>query len=170
MISGLPLRGLSTPGQGQGKGPAGDKFRVSGTQETVEGAGANEVSGVLEEASYCRCEAPSMGIVLHPHLSHLNIVLHCIQHLLSIGDSQNLEFHIPEVDRVEGIVLPCDDDGSLVDWCADFEADAIVREEDELGGVPDAEHLGSVSSSVSEVNQFQTKVIGAEKRHICARI
>ena len=43
--------------------------------------------------------------------------------------------HIPEVDRVEGVVLPCDDDGSLVDWCADFEADAIVREEDELGGV-----------------------------------
>ena len=32
----LPLRGLSTPGQGQGEGSAGDKFRVSGTQETVE--------------------------------------------------------------------------------------------------------------------------------------
>ena len=29
----------------------------------------------------------------------------------------------------------------FVDWGADFEADAIVREEDELGGVPDAEHL-----------------------------
>ena len=53
-----PLRGLSTPGQGQGEGSAGDKFRVSGTQETVEGAGANEVSGVLEEAGCCRCEAP----------------------------------------------------------------------------------------------------------------
>ena len=31
---------------GQGEGSAGGKFRVSGTQETVEGAGANKVSGV----------------------------------------------------------------------------------------------------------------------------
>ena len=80
-------------------------------------------------------------LVLHPHLSHLNIVFHRIQHLLSIGDSQNLEIHIPEVDRVEGVVRPGDDDGAFVEWGADFEADAIVREEDELGGVPDAEHL-----------------------------
>ena len=42
----------------EGEGSAGDKFRVSGTQETVEGAGANEVSGVLSEASCCRCGAP----------------------------------------------------------------------------------------------------------------
>ena len=42
---------------------------------------------------------------------------------------------------MEGLVLPGDDDGDFVDWGADFEADAIVREEDELGGVPDAEHL-----------------------------
>ena len=42
----------------EGEEPAGDKFRVSGTQETVEGAGANEVSGVLSEASCCRCGAP----------------------------------------------------------------------------------------------------------------
>ena len=49
---------MSTPGHGQGEGSAGDKFRVSGTQETVEGAGANEVSGVLEEAGCCRCGAP----------------------------------------------------------------------------------------------------------------
>ena len=41
-----------------GEGSAVDKFRVSGTQETVEGAGANEVSGVLSEASCCRCGAP----------------------------------------------------------------------------------------------------------------
>ena len=54
----MPLRGLSTLGQGQGEGSAGDKFRVSGTQETVEGAGANEMSGVLSEASCCRCGAP----------------------------------------------------------------------------------------------------------------
>lgn len=73
---------------------------------------------------------------LHPHLSIFNIVLHCIQNLLSIGDSQNLEIHIPEVDRVEGVVLPGDDDCAFVDWSADFETDAIVREEDELGGVP----------------------------------
>ena len=43
------------PGHGEGEGSAGDKVRVSGTQETVEGAGANEVSGVLSEASCCRC-------------------------------------------------------------------------------------------------------------------
>ncbi|MBQ0024587.1 MAG: hypothetical protein KBT00_02530 [Bacteroidales bacterium] len=54
----MPLRGLSTPGQGQGEGSAGDKFRFSGTQETVEGAGANKVSGVLSGASCCRCGAP----------------------------------------------------------------------------------------------------------------
>ena len=49
--SSLPLRGLSTLGQGQGEGSAGDKFRVSGTQETVGGAGASDASGVLEEAN-----------------------------------------------------------------------------------------------------------------------
>ena len=54
----LPLRGVATPGHGEGEGSAVDKFRVSGTQETVEGAGANEVSGVLSEASCCRCGAP----------------------------------------------------------------------------------------------------------------
>ena len=41
-----------------GGGSAGDKFRDSGTRETVEGAGANEESGVLSEASCCRCGAP----------------------------------------------------------------------------------------------------------------
>ena len=54
----LPLRGVATPGHGEGEGSTVDKFRVSGTQETVEGAGANEVSGVLSEASCCRCGAP----------------------------------------------------------------------------------------------------------------
>ena len=54
----LPLRGVATPGHGEGEGSAVDKFRVSGTQETVEGAGANEVNGVLSEASCCRCGAP----------------------------------------------------------------------------------------------------------------
>ena len=58
----LPLRGVATPGHGEGEGSAGDKFRVSGTQETVEGAGANEVSGVLSEASCCRCGAPLIRI------------------------------------------------------------------------------------------------------------
>lgn len=54
----LPLRGVATLGHGRGKGSAGDKFRVIGMQETVEGAGANEVNGVLSEASCCRCGAP----------------------------------------------------------------------------------------------------------------
>ena len=43
------------PGHGEGEGSAGDKFLVIGMQETVEGAGANEVNGVLLEASCCRC-------------------------------------------------------------------------------------------------------------------
>ena len=50
----MPLRGVANHGHVEGEGSAGDKFRVSGTQETVEGAGANEVSGVLSEASCCR--------------------------------------------------------------------------------------------------------------------
>ena len=60
--SSLPLRGVATPGLGEGKGSAGDKFRVIGMQETVEGAGANEVNGVLSEASCCRCGAPLIKI------------------------------------------------------------------------------------------------------------
>ena len=55
----LPLRGVATLGHGRGKGSAGDKFRVSGTQETVEGAGANEVSGVLSEVSCAAAELRS---------------------------------------------------------------------------------------------------------------
>ena len=50
------------PRHGRGKGSAGDKFRVIGMQETVEGAGANEVNGVLSEASCCRCGAPLIKI------------------------------------------------------------------------------------------------------------
>ena len=73
---------------------------------------------------------------LHPHLSHLNIVLHCIQNLLRIGDSQNLEIHITELDHEKDIVLPGDDDGAFIDLGANYEADAIVREEYEFGGVP----------------------------------
>ena len=54
---------MANPGHVEGEGSAGDKFRVSGTQETVEGAGANEVSGVLSEASCCRCGAPLIKII-----------------------------------------------------------------------------------------------------------
>ena len=39
----LPQKGLSTLGQGQGEGAAGDKFRVSGMQEMVKGARADKV-------------------------------------------------------------------------------------------------------------------------------
>ena len=41
-----PLADVSTPGHGQGEGPARYEFRGSGTKEIVGGAGANEVSGV----------------------------------------------------------------------------------------------------------------------------
>ena len=44
------------PRTGRGEWSARDKFRVSGTKEMVEGAGANKVSEVLSEASCCRCE------------------------------------------------------------------------------------------------------------------
>ena len=37
--------GVSTPGHGQGEGPAGDKWSQT-TLDTVGGAGANKVSGV----------------------------------------------------------------------------------------------------------------------------
>ena len=80
-------------------------------------------------------------IALHPHLSVLDIILDGIQNFLGIGDSHDLELHVPELDREEGVVLPGDDDGAFVDWGADFEADTIVREEYELGGVPYLQHL-----------------------------
>ena len=41
----LPLRGVANPGHVEGEGSAGDKFRVSGTKEMEEGAGANKESG-----------------------------------------------------------------------------------------------------------------------------
>ena len=80
-------------------------------------------------------------IVLHPHLSVLDIILDGVQNFFGVGDAHDLELHVPELDREEGVVLPGDDDDAFVDWGADFESDAIVRKEDELGGVPDAEHL-----------------------------
>lgn len=85
--------------------------------------------------------ASAEGEPLHPHLSVLNIVLHCIQNLLCIGNPHNLEFHIPEADRVEGIVLPDDDESAFVDWGVDFETYTFVREEGELGGVPYLQHF-----------------------------
>ena len=69
----LPLRGVATLGHGRGKGSAGDKFRVIGMQETVEGAGANEVNGVLSEASCCRCGAPLIKRRGRPFLVDLSI-------------------------------------------------------------------------------------------------
>lgn len=80
-------------------------------------------------------------IALHPHLSVLDIVLDSVQNFFGVGDAHDLELHIPELDREEGIVLSGDDDGAFVDLGADFEADTIVREEDELGGVPYLQHL-----------------------------
>ena len=75
-------------------------------------------------------------LALYPRLSVLNIVLDGIDDFFCIWDAHNLEFHITELDREIGIVLLGDDDGTFVDWGADFEADAIVREEDEFGEVP----------------------------------
>lgn len=74
-------------------------------------------------------------LALYPRLSVLNIVLDGIDDFFCIWDAHHLEFHITELDREIGIVLPCDDDSAFIDLRADFEADAIVREEDELGGI-----------------------------------
>lgn len=67
-------------------------------------------------------------LALHPHLSVLNIVLDGIDDFFCIWDAHHLEFHITELDREIGIVLPGDDDSAFIDLRADFEADAIVRE------------------------------------------
>ena len=48
--------------EGAREGAAGDKFRVSGTKEMVEGAGANKVSEVLSEASCRRCGTSNFTI------------------------------------------------------------------------------------------------------------
>ena len=48
--------------EGAGEGSAGDKFRVSGTKEMVEGAGANKESGALTEANFCRCGTSNITI------------------------------------------------------------------------------------------------------------
>ena len=77
-----------------------------------------------------------MFIPLHTDLSVLNIVLDGVQNFLCIRDAHNLEFHVPEPDREKDIVLPGDDDSAFIDLGADFEPDAIIREEDELGSVP----------------------------------
>ena len=60
-----PLEGLSTPGQGQGEGPAGDK-RSQTTQETVGGAGANVVSGVPPGAGL---PAAAVAVLVNHHPS-----------------------------------------------------------------------------------------------------
>ena len=99
------------------------------------------MSGVLEEASYCRSEAPPICIVLHPHLSVFDIVLHCVQDFFGIGDAHDLEIHVAELDREEHLVLPSDQDGAVLDLGADFETDTFSREEDELGDVPYPQHL-----------------------------
>ena len=41
-----PLADVSTPGHGQGEGPARYEFRASGTKEIVGGAGVSEANGV----------------------------------------------------------------------------------------------------------------------------
>ena len=59
-----------------------------------------------------------------------------INDFLSIVNPYDLELYVTELDRKIGIVLPGDDDSAFIDLRADFEADAIVRKEDELGCVP----------------------------------
>lgn len=46
------------------------------------------------------------------------------------------------MDGVESVVLPGDDDATIVYRRADFEAYGFISKKDELGGVPDAKPLG----------------------------
>ena len=55
-------------------------------------------------------------MVLHPHLSIFNIVLHYIEDFLSIWDAHDFKLRVPELDREEDIILPGDDDSAFVDW------------------------------------------------------
>ena len=65
-----PQEGLSTPGQGQGEGPAGDKWAQT-TRDTVGGAGANIVSGVPPGTGLtgCRGISESIAIMVNHHPS-----------------------------------------------------------------------------------------------------
>ena len=65
-----PLEGLSTPGQGQGEGPAGDKWAQT-TRNTVGEAGANVVSGVPPGAGQTgrRSVSESVAIIVNHHPS-----------------------------------------------------------------------------------------------------
>ena len=60
---------MSTPGHGQGEGSAGDKFRVSGTQETVEGAGVSEANGVLRNPYH----PPGVTIYIEKRLTNHSV-------------------------------------------------------------------------------------------------
>ena len=61
-----------------------------------------------------------------------------------------------QVHEVEGVVLLGDDDGAFVDWSADFEADAIISEEDELGGVPYMQHLRVMLTVICYLRTYET--------------
>ena len=82
------------------------------------------------------CQSSACPSFLHPHFSILDIVLYDIEDFLCTVNAYVLELYVKELDHEKDIVLPSDDDGAFVVWGADFEADAIVREEYEFGGVP----------------------------------
>jgi len=60
-----PLEGVSTPGHGQGEGPAEDKWSQT-TLDTVGGAGANKVSGVPPVAGLSSRECIAVLVNHHP--------------------------------------------------------------------------------------------------------
>ena len=99
----LPLRGVATPGHGEGEGSAGDKFRVSGTQETVEGAGANEVSGVLSEASCCRCGAPLIKKRRGRPLVDLLYIERLLAHFVALSELHSETYVDLVVERINRI-------------------------------------------------------------------
>ena len=99
----LPLRGVATPGHGEGEGSAVDKFRVSGTQETVEGAGANEVSGVLSEASCCRCGAPLIKKRRGRPLVDLLYIERLLAHFVALSELHSETYVDLVVERINRI-------------------------------------------------------------------
>lgn len=93
----------------------------------------------------------SIDIALHPHLSILHKVLHCIQNFLRTGNSKNLELQITERDGVEGIVLEGDDDSAVVVLRADFETDTFFRKENEFGGAPALQQLREIEEHFDDL-------------------
>ena len=109
----------------------------------------SEANGVPTKVG---CQAAgSRHFTLHPHLSILHKVLHCIQDFLRTGNSQYLELQITERNGIKGIVLKGDDDRAVVVRRADLEPDTFFGKEDELGGAPTLHQLREIEEHFDDL-------------------